>query len=123
MADLVSLALRELPDTDKSRYDIAYERGRAQARSSLLLGGLAFGAIAGAAATFFLDPERGKDRRDALVRAVGARWRDAREVAVDRIDELQNRAPHAETSAAGTIRADEREWTAAGTLGEPEPVA
>ena len=59
MNDLLARILRELPDTDRSRYDIAYERGRAQARTQLLAGGLVVGAIAGATAMFFLDPVRG----------------------------------------------------------------
>jgi hypothetical protein len=54
MDDVVFRLLRELPDTDKDRYDIAYERGRAQARSSLLFGGIALGLVAGALGAFLL---------------------------------------------------------------------
>ena len=46
MNDVVVRLLRELPDTDKDRYDIAFERGRAQARSSLLFGGMTIGLVA-----------------------------------------------------------------------------
>ena len=45
MNDVVFRLLRELPDTDKDRYDIAFERGRAQARSSLLFGGMTIGTL------------------------------------------------------------------------------
>ena len=48
MDDVVFRLLRELPDTDKDRYDIAYERGRVRTRSSLLFGGMAIGLVAGA---------------------------------------------------------------------------
>ena len=54
MDDVVFRLLRELPDTDKDRYDIADGRGRAQARSSLLFGGIALGLVAGALGTFRL---------------------------------------------------------------------
>ncbi len=73
MTDIVARAMRELPDTDKSRYDVAYERGRAQARSTLLFGGLALGVLVGAAATFLFDPDRGQARRDELARQVRER--------------------------------------------------
>ena len=63
MDDVVFRLLRELPDTDKDRYDIAYERGRAQARSSLLFGGMAIGLLAGALGLFLLDPVVGGGRR------------------------------------------------------------
>jgi hypothetical protein len=81
MKDLVNRIQRELPDTDKDRYDVAYERGQAQARSGLLFGGLAFGALLGAAATFLFDPDRGASRRAQIAsRVTGIRG------------DLQNRA-------------------------------
>jgi gas vesicle protein len=92
MKDVVSRIQRELPDTDKDRYDVAYERGRTQARSGLLLGGMVFGAIAGVAATFLLDPVRGSGRRAELAsRAMGMK-NDLTRVAGGRIEDLQNRA-------------------------------
>jgi hypothetical protein len=66
MKDLVARVQRELPDTDHDRYDIAYERGRAQARSSLLLGGLAIGSAIGAGLMWLFDPSRGSGRRAQL---------------------------------------------------------
>jgi hypothetical protein len=68
MDELVFRLLRELPDTDKDRYDIAYERGRAQARSSLLFGGMTVGLLAGGLALFLLDPVVGAGRRAHLTR-------------------------------------------------------
>jgi hypothetical protein len=70
MDELVFRLLRELPDTDKDRYDIAYERGRAQARSSLLFGGMAVGLIAGGLGLFLLDRVVGAGRRARLTRQV-----------------------------------------------------
>jgi hypothetical protein len=63
MEDIVGRLLRELPDTDKDRYDIAFARGRAQARSSLVFSGLAAGLALGSAAMFLLDPQLGRGRR------------------------------------------------------------
>jgi len=54
MEDIVGRLLRELPDTDKDRYDIAFARGRAQARSSLVFSGLAIEAIFIAALSILL---------------------------------------------------------------------
>ena len=68
MNDVVFRLLRELPDTDKDRYDVAYERGRTQARSSLLFGGVAIGLVAGALGLFLLDPVEGSGRRAQLAR-------------------------------------------------------
>ncbi len=92
MDDLVSRISRELPDTDRDRYDIAYERGRAQARSTLLFGGLALGAAAGAVATLLLDPARGRGRRIELSQRVGAVARRAGRTAQGRVTDLRNRA-------------------------------
>ena len=80
MNDLVARIQRELPDTDKTRYDVAYERGRAQARSRLLFGGLLAGSALGAGLMWLLDPTKGADRRamltaraDALRQEIGKR--------------------------------------------------
>ena len=91
MKDLVNRIQRELPDTDKDRYDVAYERGHAQARSGLLFGGLAFGALVGAAVTFLFDPDRGASRRAELAsRATGIR-NDLARTAGGKVGDLQNR--------------------------------
>jgi hypothetical protein len=59
---------RELPDTDKDRYDRAYERGRAQTRAIYVAGGLAIGIGAGIAAAVLMDPKRGAERRAQIAR-------------------------------------------------------
>ncbi len=76
MNDVVFRLLRELPDTDKDRYDIAYERGRAQARSSLLFGGMTIGLVAGALGLFLLDPVVGSGRRAQLAERAKALLND-----------------------------------------------
>jgi gas vesicle protein len=91
MDDLVSRITRELPDTDRDRYDIAYQRGRAQARSALLFGGLALGAAAGAVATLLLDPARGRGRRIQLRQRAGAMARRVAATAQGRVTDLRNR--------------------------------
>ncbi len=92
MDDLVARVLRELPDTSKDRYDIAYQRGRAQARSGLLFGGLAMGALGGAAAMFLLDPARGRGRRAELSQRLTALTNDLSRTAGGRGKDLRNRA-------------------------------
>jgi hypothetical protein len=72
MKRFFSRVQRELPDTDKDRYDIAYERGRAQSRSGLLFGGLVLGAISGLIGMFVLDPVRGAQRRAAIAARTGS---------------------------------------------------
>jgi hypothetical protein len=92
MENLISRIQRELPDTDKDRYDAAYERGRAQARSGNLFGGLAFGALVGAVLMYLFDPDRGVGRRAELVsRATGLR-NDLARTTGGRVEDLQNRA-------------------------------
>ena len=66
MKDVIARVQRELPDTDKDRYDIAYQRGRAQARSTLLAGGVAVGSALGAGLMWLLDPAKGAARRAQL---------------------------------------------------------
>ncbi|HYO44893.1 MAG TPA: hypothetical protein VES19_16970 [Candidatus Limnocylindrales bacterium] len=63
---LISRLEKELPDTDRDRYQRAYARGRAQARSKYVFLGLAAGIGAGAVAALLLDPKHGKERRDAI---------------------------------------------------------
>jgi hypothetical protein len=57
---------KELPDTDKDRYERAFQRGFARARSAYVFSGLAVGAAVGAAGALLLDPERGASRRAYL---------------------------------------------------------
>lgn len=99
MKDLISRVQRELPDTDKDRYDAAYERGQSQARSGLLFGGLAFGALLGAALMYLFDPNRGAGRRAELAsRATGLR-NDLARTASGRVEDFQNRARGASIEA------------------------
>ena len=91
MDDVVHRLLRELPDTKKDRYDIAYERGRAQARSALLFGGMAIGLVSGALGMFLLDPVNGSGRRAELAQRVRARFDDLRQTLQSRSQDLRNR--------------------------------
>ena len=54
---------RDLPDTDKDRYDRAYERGRTQTRTMFIGLGALVGIAAGVTAALLFDPERGAARR------------------------------------------------------------
>jgi hypothetical protein len=97
MDDIISRLMRELPDTDKDRYDIAYERGRAQARSSLAAGGLAVGLAAGAALMFLFDPRLGRGRRIELRQRLGGAMNGLRRTLAARQTDLGNRALGAAT--------------------------
>jgi hypothetical protein len=104
MNNLISRIQRELPDTDKDRYDAAYERGRAQARSGNLFGGLTFGVIVGAALMYLFDPDRGAGRRAELAsRAITLR-NDIAQTASGRVEDLQNKAKGA--AEAGIAKAN-----------------
>jgi hypothetical protein len=123
MRDVFNRIQRELPDTDKDRYDTAYQRGQAQARSGLLLGGLAFGALVGAALMYLFDPNRGTGRRAELAsRATGLR-NDLARTASGRVEDVQNRArgavieaglrnPDEGVPARSAARGDDRGTTA-----------
>jgi len=89
MEDIVGRLLRELPDTDKDRYDIAFARGRAQARSSLVFSGLAVGLAVGSAAMFLLDPKSGRGRR-----------LDLRQRIADAVDQLRRTVAARDSSLA-----------------------
>ena len=97
MDDIISRLMRELPDTDKDRYDIAYERGRAQARSSLAAGGLVVGLAAGAALMFLLDPRLGRGRRIEFRQRLNGAVNGLRRTLAARRDDLGNRALGAAT--------------------------
>ena len=97
MNDIVGKLMRELPDTDKDRYDLAYQRGRAQARSSLIAGGLAVGLAAGAALMFLLDPRLGRGRRIDLRQRLGGAANGLRRTIAARREDIGNRALGAAT--------------------------
>ena len=99
MENLISRIQRELPDTDKDRYDAAYERGRAQARSGNLFGGLAVGAILGAVLMYLFDPDRGAGRRAELVSRATALRNDVAQTTSGRVEDLQNKAKGAAIEA------------------------
>ena len=64
ISTLVTNLERELPTTDKDRYDRAFGRGFARARTSFVVVGAATGIAAGIAGAFLLDPQRGPERRE-----------------------------------------------------------
>jgi hypothetical protein len=92
LRSLVSRLERELPDTDKDRYERAYERGRVQARSMFLVVGAAVGIAAGVLGAIFLDPQRGKARREEVARRLSAIGRNAKEQAAGKARFAQDRA-------------------------------
>jgi hypothetical protein len=119
MDDMVSRLLRELPDTDKDRYDIAYGRGRAQARSSLLFGGVAIGLVAGAVGTFLLDPVVGAGRRARVAQRARAVLNHLQRTIDGRSRDLRNRTMGAATELGlpGTPQSNvERREAAAGSV-------
>jgi hypothetical protein len=120
MDDIVGRLLRELPDTDKDRYDLAYQRGRAQARSSLIGGGLAVGLAAGAALMFLLDPRLGRGRRIDIRQRLGGAANGLRRTIAARRTDIGNRALGAATELGlpGTppSNADRRALEATPTL-------
>jgi gas vesicle protein len=63
---LVGNLERDLPTTDGDRYDRAFRRGFARARTSFVVIGAATGIVAGIAGAFLLDPQRGPQRRQAI---------------------------------------------------------
>ena len=78
---------RELPDTDKDRYDRAYERGRVQTRSVFLGLGALVGIAAGVTAAILLDPQRGPARRARIAelkRDVARQAQERSKVVIDR---------------------------------------
>jgi hypothetical protein len=101
MSDVVFRLLRELPDTDKDRYDVAYERGRAQARSSLVFGGMMIGLVAGALVLFLLDPVEGTGRRTQLARRARTVLSDLRRT-IDRGRSGENNVDSREAAGATT---------------------
>jgi gas vesicle protein len=92
MKDVIAEVQRQLPGTDKDRYDIAYERGKTQARSALATAGLALGVVVGTALMFFFDPVMGKRRRALLRDKAAAISNDISRTAEDTADDVGNRA-------------------------------
>ncbi|HEX5828733.1 MAG TPA: hypothetical protein VFY23_14495, partial [Candidatus Limnocylindrales bacterium] len=74
--NLVENLERELPTTDKGRYDRAYSRGWARARTSYIVVGTALGIAGGIAGAWLLDPKQGKGRRDRLTAKVRGATKD-----------------------------------------------
>jgi hypothetical protein len=64
----VSRLERELPDTDKDRYDRAFERGRVRTRSVYIAGGVAVGIVAGIAGAVLLDVRRNPEHRARIAK-------------------------------------------------------
>jgi hypothetical protein len=91
MKNLLSRVQRELPDTDQDRYDVAYERGRAQARSGLLAGGLALGSAVGAAVMWLFEPSRGAGRRAQLASRLQGLKSSVARTTSGRAEDLSNR--------------------------------
>jgi gas vesicle protein len=89
--DLISRIQRELPDTDRTRYDIAYARGRTQARSAMFFGGLTLGGLLGGALAYLLDPDHGQARREGLRVQATARWNDLSRMAEERGRDVRER--------------------------------
>jgi hypothetical protein len=63
---LVTNLERDLPTTDGDKYDRAFRRGFARARTSFVVIGAAAGIAAGIAGAYLLDPQRGPYRRERL---------------------------------------------------------
>ena len=92
MKDVIAEVQRQLPGTDKDRYDIAYERGKIQARSALATAGLALGVVVGTALMFFFDPAMGRGRRAQLRDRAIAISNDISRTAEDKAEDVGNRA-------------------------------
>src|SRR5437667_10537539 len=92
MKDIVAEVQRNLPGTDKDRYDIAYERGRTQARSALATTGIALGLAAGTALMFFFDPVMGPARRAQLRQRAMSMSKEISGAAARKREDTANRA-------------------------------
>jgi hypothetical protein len=77
ISSLVENLERELPTTDKGRYDRAYSRGWARARTSFVVVGALTGIIAGIAGAYLFDPRHGSQRRDMITTRVRRTTKDA----------------------------------------------
>lgn len=91
MADIIAEIQKNLPGTDRERYEIAYRRGRAQANSSLLFGGLGLGSIIGAVLMWLLDPVSGAGRRAEVGQRLTALSNEAARTLGGRTTDLRNR--------------------------------
>jgi len=92
MRDIVAEVQRNLPGTDKDRYDIAYERGKTQARSALAATGLALGLAVGTALMFFFDPVMGPGRRAQLRQRAMSMSKEISGAAESKVEDTANRA-------------------------------
>lgn len=119
---------RELPDTDKDRYDRAYERGRVQTRTLFLGVGAAVGIAAGVTAAILFDPQRGPARRARIgawkgdvARQLGERSKAVADRAKSMASERGIGASKAE-QAADEIEAKAKDVAGAATERELVPV-
>jgi len=85
---LVAKLQRELPDTDRDRYDRAFRRGWTRARTTYVGAGVIVGIVGGVVGALLLDPERGPARRRRITvqaRAVGAQVAHAARTGLDQV--------------------------------------
>ena len=92
MKDIAAEVQRNLPGTDKDRYDIAYARGKTQARSALATTGLALGLAVGTALMFFFDPVMGPARRAQLRQRAMGMSKEISGAAESKVEDTPNRA-------------------------------
>ena len=111
MKDVIAEVQKQLPGTDNDRYEVAYERGRVQARSALATVGLVLGVAVGTAIMFFFDPVLGRRRRALLQDRVTAISNDLSRTAENRAEDISNRAKGfaAEHDMPGATNRDEAE--------------
>ena len=112
---------RELPDTDKDRYDRAFERGRVRTRTVYLGVGVAVGIGAGIVAAVLLDPQR----REAITRLkdnVARQAAKGAKVASERANEAVRQA-RAAAEQRGIVKSDDAgSGAAASAKGDMVPV-
>jgi gas vesicle protein len=116
---LVSNLERDLPTTDGDRYDRAFRRGFARARTSFVVIGAATGIAAGIAGAFLLDPQRGPQRRAEIQTRLRRTTRDVSRQ-VQRTATMTADKAKGFAYERGLIKSDEDGHT--GAAGEPPPL-
>lgn len=91
VAALMARLERELPDTDRDRYDRAYARGWMRARTVYLAIGIVVGVAAGLGVALLLEPRRGRERREALRRRASGLRRQVSDRAQEARTRIQER--------------------------------
>lgn len=91
---VVSRLQRELPDTDRDRYDRAFQRGWSRARSSYVGVGVVVGILGGIVGALLLDPAKGEERRRHLSAKVREVTDQVSSVAGRQVRDLTARAKH-----------------------------